>query len=543
MKKPRQISHNGLMRRGLLRSIGAISLGAALPGPTQILFEAILNGIVSKAHAQSLDPRRYLYIQQAGAPSRWTFDLFLTPYSTDFMANGMLGTRYTNAGGRYTGVEYSTITRMGLRIPHMWQFEVPKAGGGTRPMTDLLANMIQMRGINTGNAGHPGSQLLHFRPLGATQSTGALSGDASDAPLPGVNISANNYSYLSKAGKSAVNLGSSGNIIQNLLNPFIGRSPASFRANKDKLKDAIKLALNDLDEHAINQHEEAIVIAESRKGAEELLEAGFGNLTTVWNQLLGKYRTLIQRAIDPSQSIPGINDRPIGATGVRNGTYNLNTFSNRVTMADLRGLITTNTQIQFMAEHFAAAEYVLVNDLSSSVTISPRQMFRLGTAGNAAPSSRFDEHNSGRMTILYLNTMYNRALSSCLLELIDQLKAKGIWNDTVIDVGGEFNRSARTNGTGSDHGFQGASATLYSGAIEEPFVVGNIRRNAGGGVRPGTWGYGSSVKELGQTLNMGHFAASLAFLLRTPPPLTSAQSVIGMKSGKVAPLIELAKQT
>jgi hypothetical protein len=141
--------------------------------------------------------------------------------------------------------------------------------------------------------------------------------------------------------------------------------------------------------------------------------------------------------------------------------------------------------------------------------------------------------------------MYYRAYASCLLELIDRLKAENIWNDTVIDTAGEFNRAAKGIGTGSDHGWQGASAAIYSGAITGPIVLGNIKKETGAtSAYPGTWGYGAPVTGLpsGQ-LTLGHVAATLAFLLRTQSPITAYSKIIGTDgTGKIVPTIELAKQ-
>lgn len=540
------MSNQNLSRRRLLGLFG-LATGASIINPYAVLCNSILDGIIMKANAQAagLTPRRYLNIQQPGAPSRWTFDLFLTPYSsTNFIKNAMVGTEYVAAteGGvqRFTNVKYTTYTyttKSGgvINVPMLWKYQVPRAGSGTRPMTDLLDNLLCLQGITTNNAGHPGSQSLHFRPTGAVKSMGALSADDSTNPISAVNVSALRYLFLSKKGKTAVNLGNGGNIIKTLLDPFMADTStaalANVRNDRAALNTQVNRALASIDKLAIAKHQGAVTIAENRLDAEDLLQAAFSNVDTAWTQLLNKYSNLISRAIDPTQVLAGINNLPIGTTAVRDRTYQFNNEDNLVTAPDLRTMITSNSRIQNMAEHFAVAEYILVNDLSSSITISPRTL----SVSNANVGTHvFDEHQTGKMPVLYLNSMYNRAFASCLLELIDRLKAKGIFDETVIDVGGEFNRNGGNDGFGSDHGWMGKSVALYSGAIKGPVILGNLAND-----NENTWGKGGVVPQLGRQLGLNDMASTIAYLLRTTSPVTSASSLVTIDSdGTVNPLIE-----
>jgi hypothetical protein len=83
----------------------------------------------------------------------------------------------------------------------------------------------------------------------------------------------------------------------------------------------------------------------------------------------------------------------------------------------------------------------------------------------------------------------------------------------VIHVASEFSRSARVDGSGSDHAFEGAVTSVWSGAIQKPIVLGNIRQNASVStardpVYAGTWG-GAAPVTLGSTsgpLGIGNVA-------------------------------------
>jgi len=516
-----------MTRREILNALGFAVGGNALLSPAAILFESLLNGMVNKALAAETTPRRYLYVQQPGAPSRWMWDLFLTPYSaTGYQTHPMVGTRFVAEGGRYTGLRYETISRKGINVPPLWQIDVPAPGDATRPMDGLLDNLFCIRGVNTGNTGHPASQALHFKPLGAKKSLTALAADDATSPIAAINVSSLAYDFTSTKNKAAVSLGNAGNLLTSLLNPFRSTASATYAQKKETLTAAINQAMTSLENDARAEHPGAAVVIESRHSAERLLQTGFGDLNAIWNNLLAKYQDLVTRAISTATVIPGISDLPVGPTGARSRMYQLS--SNVVTNPDLRTMIVANTQIQFMAAHFAVAEYVLLNNLSSSISISPRHLTGLNAQG-ASGTHIFDEHFTGGMIALFLNSHYYRALSACLLELIARLKQANQFNDTLIDVGGEFNRSARTGGDGSDHAFEGASVALYCGAVQGPHVVGNIQASARGG-----YGYGAPISGVG-LVTPAHVAATVAHMLRTASPVTAVNSLAVTQDNVIKP--------
>jgi hypothetical protein len=80
---------------------------------------------------------------------------------------------------------------------------------------------------------------------------------------------------------------------------------------------------------------------------------------------------------------------------------------------------------------------------------------------------------------------------NCIQELVATLTAKSLFNKTVIHIGSEFNRSPRADGSGSDHGFYGASASIISGMISQYALIGNIYANGKDSANSpyaGTWG-------------------------------------------------------
>lgn len=517
---------------------------ASLPllrSPLMVLIESIVLGAQQKALAQStgLKPRKYLHILQQGAPPRWTFDLFLTPFSsTGFVANSQLGTTYVNSNGK-TQVAYNTILKKGLQVPSLWQFNVPSSTGGTRPMDPLLDNLLQLRGIEVKIPDHGAAQSLQFAPLGAAHSVTALSADASSAPIPAVNLSLEQYQFKSLAAKSAVTVPGGGNMLSTLLTPFIRNNSTTFE-NKRKLAGAaLDATIAVLNQSSAVLNPNSVMLSNSAQAASDLLSTGFGNLTTIWSGLYNKYHNLVTRSIDPTQVLTGINDQVIAPDGTTlfqlNGTI--------VTNSDLRSMVTVNSRVDSLAEHFAVAEYVLLNNLSDSISIGPGSLNNL-TLNGSGSGLGCDEHTTSGTVSLILNSYMNLAYAACLLELIDQLKAKSLFNETVIVMGGEFGRSARTDATGSDHGYLGSSSSIYCGALTGPLILGNIYNNKKqDSSDSGTWGRGAPVNELGRALNLSDWTSTIAYLLRVPSPITAANSVLTMNTdGSLGSAIEKARQ-
>ena len=132
-----------------------------------------------------------------------------------------------------------------------------------------------------------------------------------------------------------------------------------------------------------------------------------------------------------------------------------------------------------------------------------------------------------------------------MLELVDALKSKNMFDDTVIQVMQEFNRAPKTSGAGSDHGISGQSCTYFSGAIKKPFISGNICVNGqsrydSSGYITGTWGMASLVTHASEgrkNLNIGNAISTTAALLRVPSPLANFAPVFFEQGGELKSLV------
>ncbi len=534
-------------RRDFMKSLGIVGGVIRHGSPAASLLAGIISGAQSKALAQAtgaVSPRKYLSIVQPQAPARTVFDSFFTPYENlNHTYNPGTGTRYIANGGRYTSVGYETVLRHGIQVPYMWKYDVPRSSGGGRPMSDLLANLLSIQGITTKNAGHGGSRALHFLPLGASQSLGAMSADYSDAALGTVSFASSNYKHKSLKSKPANVLRLfNGNYLQALLKPFLSGLNSSDQASKDALMTSRELVKNSIANLADILNPNASASISSSKLAFELSQGAFSDIDTFWADRVPVYEDLINRVVHSVDRYEGFDDLPIGSvdTAGRSTQYNFNTNGNIVRTADLRSMILGGTQISFMAERFAVAEYLLTKNLSDSVTIPLNSLQGMMNIGGQN-YHQLDEHFTGIMVSTMLNFYLFRSISACMLELIDRLKAHSVFDETVIELSGEFNRDARIDGSGSDHGWKGKSVSYFSGAFKNgPLVMGVLKNSTGN--TAGVWGEGAVDPILGKQLELHDMAATLAHLLRVPNPFNFAAPIVTLnESGELNPITSKTK--
>jgi hypothetical protein len=536
-------------RRQFIKTAGkTLATTALLDGPISIVLDAITRGAISRAVAEAagVNPRKWVDMRLNGAPPRWVYDLILSTSAADeakFVASplGQVATKYVATGNRYTNCVYSTVALEGIRAPYMWSFRAPTATGGTRPMTDLLKHLINIRGIHTTNPGHSGSEGFHFRAQGANKSLPALAADASSAPIAAAYNGGNSYIFNSTEGNSPILM--TGNYANSLLAPFIpSTSTATIKQKEVLMKAAIDRARTALMSREIASHPDAQRIQQSVTSARSMMSQAVNGMSEQYASLVTKYQTIVTAAL--RTTLPGINDKPIGilpATS-RGLTYRISQ-TRTVAADDLRTLVNPNratnpTNAPSLAPAFAIAEFILVNGFSDSITLSLSPLSNI-IDGTVASGYTFDEHFVGAMNTLLINTMYSFAHAACMLELIDRLKAAGIWTNTVINVGSEFNRTPLSTGAGADHGYQGASWQMYSGCVASPMILGNIAADPFPTGYKGTWGHTATQPELNGKIDMGHAMNTVASLLRVPLPVPARQALVnGAGSSAVATIAQ-----
>ncbi len=516
-------------RRELLQFLGLTGANAML-SPLNLLTQSIISGAVTKAYAGevNLNPRRLLYISLPGGPARWTFDFFLNPYgSAGFTPNTHTVMKYTEVAGRYLDAEYKTVSVKGIQAAWQWQFNVPTADGGSRPMSDLLNNLLALQGLNSGSDSHDISRMNILTPLGALQSLTAMPADASNAPIKSASAEVYDLVFRSNKGFSNVpisnynSVSNSYNLLQTLMDPFTSKTGAAFNDKKAQLKSYLDSSMASLNAFAQSEHPGASMLAADHKSASELLGKALGDMNTYWTNAVAKYESLIMRALDRSNPLPGLTDLPVGTAGTRNNFYRYNLDGAMATAADLRDLIPATGKFGNLARHMALAEYLFVNKLTHSLSIGPGMM---ATA---------DEHGTGKMVSLITNTYNWRAYAACLLELITQLKAANVFQDTVIAMLSDFNRTPRNDGFGSDHGSTAASGVFYSGAIQGPMILGRMQANSNPTRSKDGYSSSGSIGRGDGSRDYASMMSSAATLIRVPSPITAKFSMVSEVNGVI----------
>jgi hypothetical protein len=179
-----------------------------------------------------------------------------------------------------------------------------------------------------------------------------------------------------------------------------------------------------------------------------------------------------------------------------------------------------------LAEGFALTEYVLKEGLVTSVELELGSLGQITLKENGAELKQGiinDMHLTGSISGVLLTTSFYRGIAAAILELADQLKATKIngtdlWSETVFQITSDFGRSARTDGAGSDHGFNQMVTSVYSGIIKEPLVIGNIKQNGINNNYTGTQGLAAPIDNYNQAGSPTPLmpASTVANLLRVP---------------------------
>lgn len=486
--------------------IGASTLGAAalFPTPVEMLLKTLTGSFIRQAQAlENGDPRNYINVMMPGAPSRFVFDHWLRISESDpsLIANPMVATKYVSSGGRAVGLEYATFNYNGVMVPHMFSHNVSSGDGTQRPLTDLLNNTLVIRGYGSGLDGHPFNAQQQQAPVGGISSLAGCAADYSKKYFEAIQWpNRGAYSaYTSMEGK-ALNKIPGATPLASLMEGFGAASAPAARNVRERNVAAFEQASAVLKSHANSENFGASSLNNNLDNALALLKKGANGIDGYWNQAVERYKNLIQNSMRAS-GLLGISDSPLisdesvlwrcftvaGTTLVMSKDY------------DLRTGVSTMTPAALMAEGFALAEYIIKEGLGTSIEIWVPEipnvtLMAQGETTTSIHAISPDMHETGAMSSLLICTAFYRGLAAAILELSRQLGSNG-WSQTVLQVMGDFARSARTDGSGSDHGFNQMVTSVYSGAITNgPFVVGNIRRSGlNDSTYAGTQGVGSSI--------------------------------------------------
>lgn len=553
-----------ISRRDLLKSSGSIAAAPVLGNILSFLSSAVVQFLAQDVLAQTegYSPAPYIYFHQHGAPARWMTDLLLTPHgATNFVSSTGVATRflYDSGTGSLNDSTYdSSFTSHGLFLPPIWQYSLPKNGGGSRAQTDYLANALFIRGCNMLQDGHVNNATKMIRPLAGNPSVDGLNAVKGNTIMP---LVAAGSSFLPNSegpgGILPIRLQWSPNfnMIKSIMGPFFRSEQSKHLLFSDSTIDAaLSKATLAIDQNVLGHTSAFERVRKDKNNAARLLKSMAMDLDQVWLSLSAKYQALVAEAILPlggklyPDGLPFLSNYPILVDQANAKRFDISSSAGVVSLTpgfDARQLFDAQTSIDGLSNLFALTEFLVTQGLTTSMVVSLSGFTGLNFNGHRF-SSVFDEHNTGGLPSLLLNAFYFRGFSSCLLELIDQMKlqkltaGRSYFDAAVIQVGSEFNRSPNAAGTTSDHGWQAASTTLISGKIKGPSVIGNIYAQAVNPttqkIYPGTWGHAAPNKELaGKQIEAGHVANTVAKLLGAQGPSSLHASLVDMNQNTAVP--------
>lgn len=516
----------------------------------QLLLDIIVKGLINSAAAEetgTLTGKNYINMAMLGGPLRYSFDQWIrtNPNDPQLAFNIMTSTRYTQANGKWTGVDLGYFNHNGVLVPHLFSQSVTLSSG-EKNISELLKHMVVMRGYGTGVDGHPTNYMRQVAPVGGLPSLVGMAAEAHSKIFDAIRWPASSFGaysvYNSSLGKSLTGIEST-SPAHNLLEGFAAPDPSRNAAKKliDRNTAAVDLAKQRLASYSNSDAAGAKILSKNHANALALIKRGTSNLESFWPAAVARYTTVINAAVRKI-NIPGISDVPLiydeNIRWENNFTempplprssfmwqYGAGAETYKMDLSfDLRRAVDT-AAMNILAEGLALCEFVLKEQLSSSLDILISFMI-LHTQGiaEAVATQRnltMDMHETPASTSVFLMNQYYRALMAGVLELIEQLKNtkidnKDIWSNTVIHFTSEFGRSARSNGSGSDHGFNQMISSALSGDISNgPHVVGNVLTTP----TVGTQGIGAPIENYNQKglPTPAMMASTVAALLKISP--------------------------
>lgn len=527
------------------------------------VLNSLIGGRLSQAWAQSqsTDPRTYVHLYLGGGFSAQYLYLLLDPYpNQSVMLNQWCGNNWVSGAMAHTT---TSLTAGGetLKMPHLWSKTIPRAvarGGGTVSMSVLLENSMFLQGIREPLNSHDFGAIWTARGELSGLSLHGMVGDKSnlvEIPLPvilagaGYSITSNFSSKKSTMKQTYLGSNSSENPLTRLLGSVQG-TPA-MRAMLDRKSqfqsvhdEALAAIANDL-RRVSPQGTDAILATAA--GAKNLIYRDFGDLISEFNTIKAKYDYLIARCRDMTEVFSSPISPP--ASSPTNRLRDLDGSRRFVPNADLRTLIGSQTTPRDLANSFALAEYMVRENLTKAITVACGAVDNLQVDGAATPPAmHFDQHATGAPVALVMNTFVARCVAACLYEFQLQLRDFGKANDTFININSEFHRSPRSDGSGSDHGWDAQCTWGLSDAIRRPFCIGNIQLNSaltpGYEGYAGSWGRAMRVQHEGSPntyLDPRHYASTICAVLRVPSTTPNAIGVVTESSSGIVEIIERTK--
>jgi hypothetical protein len=522
------MSSNRIARRKFL---GAAAKSFAALGVGTSLFDFAVNELFGKALSMSLPSAMaagamdaepiYVHVSLNGGPPRWYFDLPLNPTgdSASFLAGGF-GNWINVSSGKATSTHVARELVVGgkkIYLPPIWTMNV-----GGHKLSDLLGNTAFIRGVDAEINSHGLSRARQVSPIINGLSLSGLTADASTKPMAGIIAGEAGNAFKSAKALAAVRFPGGANPLQTILSPFRPFSAAA-KFQSAEWKSLKAQALSRFDDYASQNGYARTALKNAYDNANSMIDDKVYGLSDGWNDIVNRYKAVVASALSVDE-MKILFPQAIKADGTAQFRIVTDVHSSDADLRDsLAGATAAGPMFNGLAEQFAVAEALILNDITSTVSIDTAGLSNLKVNGSAyaMPS---DQHNVGRITSTLFTTAFYRAIAGCIAELSSALRRTG-----------RFDRSPRADGSGSDHGVTGSNSTIFSGAIKGCAVIGNVKRDSGIGGYPGTWGV-SEKFDLGgfnRPIQVNDVALTIAGLLGVLPQglVTSGRSLINPVTG------------
>lgn len=519
-------------RRRFLTHLGIGGAGIFLT-PYERFANSLIDSFIKKAYAEETNqvPARY-YVNMffPGGPARFVFDHWMRTNANDpaLHANPMVSTAYTSSGGQVSGLEYRTFDYNGVLVPHLFSQSVNTTNGAYN-LSNILNNMMAIRGFASGLDGHIFNITTQMAPVGGISSMSALGAEVSQRPFEAVQFPSRGgyHKFDSQKGK-AVNIVNGSTPLKTLFEGLLPSSGDLAKAANLKARNVAAYERANSQLKALSEMDAtgSKTLKASLENARVLLQQGVGDIDSYWTNAVNRYRNIINAAIRTT-NIPGISDMPIVP-----GTGLHWTFALRGSQPDLhadqdlRNAI-ANISIGSLAENLALAEFMITGDYASSVEVHMDAGLNNVTVkdltGNMVTGSHEpDMHTTGAYPALLMMNCFYRGVLSGVAEFQQRLQGTqtslgNAWENTVMHFVGDFTRIARLDGGGSDHGFNQLGSSVISGSFTNgPFIVGNVQKGGATGYYGGTVGTAAPIDNYNISTAPGPVFASsqIAELLR-----------------------------
>ncbi|MBO9666285.1 MAG: DUF1501 domain-containing protein [Bdellovibrio sp.] len=508
-------SMNNKSRRNFLTGAFTLGAGTFILDPIRALSEGITDHFISQAMAETtgtVASRNYVNVQMGGAPIRYQFDQWLRTSVSDVAlanvaATGALNPMICNSfnidsAGKVT-MAMRTTTYRNMIVPIIFSQSVYNSKGQKRALTDLLNNMLVVRGYGSGLDGHQFNIIAQQAPIGGVPTLTAIAAESSPTTFDSIQWPdrGGNGTFISNAGKAQNKIPGT-TPLTTLMEGF--GTPANKAAYnlKNTYASSMELAQARLKSYARSNNAGSKIVSQNLTNATDMMKKGVSNLASYWSEAVPRYQAAIYTSMRES-NLPGISDKPLISDETAPwavGTGDILKVSKNMDARDMIKAVT----ISNFAQSMALTEYILKEGLAASLDVRADGLAGLAIRGvnDTAAISRnlgLDIHATGAPMVVLLMTAYFRAIAAGILELSDQLGPQ-LWSNTVVQLQGDFGRTARSNGTGSDHGYNQMVTSAFSGAFNNgPIVVGNIKQAGSSANYDGTQGLAAAISGYNQS--------------------------------------------